>query len=118
MPRLHKVLRIIKTFILVYIAWIFFRANSLEDSMVILKNLFHFEPGTVINLFENRIDFSIALLSIVFLAVVEILEEQIGLYARLKKLGRPVKWVMLIVLILCIVVLGKWNEVDFLYFQF
>jgi len=118
LPRLHKVLRIIKTFILVYFAWIFFRANSLDDAMLILRNFFHFESGTVVNLFENQIDFAIAIISIIFLGVVEILEEQIGIYARLKTLGRPVKWVMLIGLILLIVVLGKWNEVDFLYFQF
>jgi D-alanyl-lipoteichoic acid acyltransferase DltB (MBOAT superfamily) len=117
-PGLHKILKIVKTFILVYIAWIFFRANSLGDAVVVIKNMFHFEPGTVINLYENKLDLAIALIGIVFLGVVEILEEQIGLYARLKTLIRPVKWVLLIALILLILVLGKWEEVDFLYFQF
>lgn len=117
-PGLHKILKIVKTFILVYLAWIFFRANSLGDAVVVIRNMFHVEPGTVINLFENKVDLAIALIGIVFLGVVEILEEQIGLYARLKTLIRPVKWVLLIALILLIVVLGKWEEVDFLYFQF
>jgi D-alanyl-lipoteichoic acid acyltransferase DltB (MBOAT superfamily) len=117
-PGLHKILRIIKTFILVYFAWIFFRANSLGDAMVVIRNMFQFEAGTVINLFENKADLAIALVGIVFLGIVEILEEQIGLYEKLKTLIRPVKWVLLIALILLILVLGKWEEVDFLYFQF
>ncbi len=117
-PAVHKILRIIKTFILVYFAWIFFRANSLGDAIVVIRNMFHFEPGTVINLFENKVDLAIALGGILFLGIVEILEEQIGLYERLKTLIRPVKWVLLVGLILMIVVLGKWEEVDFLYFQF
>lgn len=117
-PRLHRVLRILKTFVLVYLAWIFFRANSFGDAIIVLKNLFHFEPGTVINLYENKIDFFIALTGIIVLVIIEILEEQIGFYARLKTLGRPVKWAILAGLLLLVVVLGVWNEVDFLYFQF
>ncbi len=118
LPSLHKVLKIVKTFLLVYLAWIFFRANSVGDAFTVIRNMFHFEPGTVANLFENKVDFSIALFGILFLVIVEILEEQIGLYERLKTLIRPVKWVLLVCLILLIVVLGKWEEVDFLYFQF
>jgi len=117
-PALLKTLRIIKTFLLVYLAWIFFRANSFDDAMLVLRNMFRFEPGTVVNLFENKVDLTISLVGILLLVIVEILEEQIGLYERLKTLMRPVKWFLLIVLLLLIVVLGKWNGVDFLYFQF
>jgi alginate O-acetyltransferase complex protein AlgI len=117
-PGLLKTLRIIKTFLLVYFAWIFFRANNFGDAIIVIENMFRFEPGTVINLFQYRADFVIALAGIIFLLIVEIFEEQIGLYARLKTLGRPVKWVLMIGLLLLIIVLGKWNEVDFLYFQF
>jgi D-alanyl-lipoteichoic acid acyltransferase DltB (MBOAT superfamily) len=117
-PRLLRALRMIKTFALVYFAWIFFRANSLSEALVSIRNMFLIEPGTMVNLFENKIDLAISLAGLVFLGVVEVLEERMGLYARLKTLGRPLKWAMLIALILMVVLLGKWDEVDFLYFQF
>ncbi|MCP4310803.1 MAG: MBOAT family protein [Bacteroidetes bacterium] len=118
LPELHRVLRIIKTFILVIFAWIFFRANSLGDALLIIQRIFIFEPGTVVNLYQYKADLVIALGGIALLVFIEVLEEQIGLYARLKKLGRPVKWVLVISLLLLIILLGKWNEADFLYFQF
>jgi D-alanyl-lipoteichoic acid acyltransferase DltB (MBOAT superfamily) len=39
--------RRILTFILVCFAWIFFRANSMKDALVILKNLFSFSGGGI-----------------------------------------------------------------------
>jgi hypothetical protein len=52
------------------------------------------------------------------LVVVEILEEHIGFYARLKNHVRPLKWAYVVGLILLILFLGLWEEADFLYFQF
>jgi D-alanyl-lipoteichoic acid acyltransferase DltB (MBOAT superfamily) len=117
-PVLHKVLRIVKNFALVYFAWIFFRANSLSDALLVIKNIFHPVAGATINLFENKVDFGISLLCILGLVVVEILEEHIGFYARLKNHVRPLKWAYLIGLLLLILFLGLWEEADFLYFQF
>ena len=117
-PELLRVLRIIKNFLLVYFAWIFFRANSFSDALLIIRSMFQFEPGSTINLFSNKIDFGISIISILLLGVVEIFEEQIGLYARMRTLKRPVKWAFLIGLIFIILLLGVWEEADFLYFQF
>jgi len=105
------------TFTLVYLAWIFFRANNVGDAFYILQNAFVFNDEPV-NLFQFKADMTISWIAIAFLLITEILEETIGLYNKLARLPRVVKWSMFVLLLLSIMVLGKWNESDFLYFQF
>jgi alginate O-acetyltransferase complex protein AlgI len=71
-----------------------------------------------INLFKFKSDLYIAIITIVLLIIIEILEERIQLHNKLKYFAKPVKWMMLILILLSIVVLGKWESIDFLYFQF
>lgn len=117
-PGLMKFVQIITTLILVYFAWIFFRANSLSDALVIINNHFDFTRSASINLYRIPSDFYIAIISIISLFTVEYFEENYQLYAKLKTLPVPIKLVILTIILLSIFVIGVWDEVDFLYFQF
>ncbi|MCK5462665.1 MAG: MBOAT family protein, partial [Bacteroidales bacterium] len=118
-PGLYKSTQIIVTFLLVYFAWIFFRANNLHDAFMIIGNTFRFGDYTSLNLFAFKADFSIALISICLLLTVEYFEEYRALYGKLKlSLPRFWKWAILTVVIYLILILGIWKEADFLYFQF
>jgi D-alanyl-lipoteichoic acid acyltransferase DltB (MBOAT superfamily) len=117
-PALGKIVKMLITFVLVYFAWIFFRANSLSDAILIIKNTFAIVPGVKLNLFEFSVDFYISFICIGLLLFIEIFEEQIQLFEKLKLLSRPVKWAMLVVIILTVIIIGVWEEADFLYFQF
>ena len=108
----------ILTFFIVTFAWIFFRANSMNDALLIVKNIFNFSGTYTVNLFKFPVDFTIAFISIGLLLLIEALEEHIQLFATLRSLVRPVKWAILIALLLAVFILGKWNEANFLYFQF
>jgi alginate O-acetyltransferase complex protein AlgI len=110
--------QVITTFALVYFAWIFFRANSLSDAFLIINNHFDFSRSADINLYRIPSEFYIAVLSILALLSIEYLEENYQFFARVKTLPVPVKWTLLAVIILAIFVIGVWDEVDFLYFQF
>ena len=114
---LAQLSNILITFILVYISWIFFRANNINAAFFIIQHLFNTDPQTV-NLFFFKADMTISLITIAILLIVEIWEEVSGLYDRITRFPKSIKWVILIVILLSIVVLGKWDEVDFLYFQF
>ncbi len=116
---LYKFTQVMVTFVLVYFAWIFFRANNTSDAFLIIKNTFQFSGNFNLNLFQFRADFYIGLLSIVALLMVEYFEEYSGLYNRLK-LNLPVfwKWAVVSVIIVFVLVLGEWHGTDFLYFQF
>ncbi len=110
---------IIITYILVVFAWIFFRANTLNDAFLIIGNIFPFEIGQLeLNLFYFKSDFYIAIFVISFLMLYEIAQERFEIDLKIKKSPSIVKWFILILGIFSIALLGKWEEVDFLYFQF
>ena len=116
---LNDSINLIWTFVLVYFAWIFFRANSLQDALLIIGNIFDFSTyDTKIQLFHFASDFYLAFLLIGFLIVVEILQEKFRLDEVLTKQSRTIKWVFFSIIVLSIFILGKWDENDFLYFQF
>jgi len=118
-PGLHRFTQIFVTFVLVYFAWIFFRANNLNDAFLIIGKTFRYGDLGSLNLFTFEVDFYIAFISIGFLLIVEYFEEYKGLYGKLKlSIPRFWKWAMLTVMIFLILILGIWQEIDFLYFQF
>ncbi len=116
-PGLLKLWQTIITFLLVYFAWIFFRANSLSDAILMINNIFAPTVGSV-NLFTFKADLSLSLILISLLLIIEILIEKAQLQMKLINVNRPVKWILLILSLLTIVILGKWESIDFLYFQF
>jgi D-alanyl-lipoteichoic acid acyltransferase DltB (MBOAT superfamily) len=118
LPGLFKFWQIVLTFILVYFAWIFFRANSLGDAILILKNTFHFSSSQAINLYKIKSNFYIALFCISLLFSIEILMEYFQFVTKLKMTPRLIKYALLFLMMASIFILGIWEEVDFLYFQF
>jgi len=118
-PAVYRLAQTLVTFLLVYVSWIFFRANNTHDAFLIIGNTFKFGGEGAVNLFHFGVDFYIALVSIGILIAVEFFEEFTGLYSRMQaSLSRPVKWAVLVVILLLVLVLGEWKGTDFLYFQF
>ena len=117
-PWLYNLLQVLVTFVLAYIAWIFFRANNVSEAFYILKNHFVFGGDQAVNLFNNPADFFLSFVFIAALLVFDFLEERFGLSTRLKALPRYQKWVLLILFVGTILMFAVWNETDFLYFQF
>lgn len=117
-PKFDKFLQIIITVFLAWFAWVFFRASSIGDAFTIIGRIFEFIPDTDLNLFYFPADFYISIAAIIFLLSIEILEEKYNLWNRLQTVSKSLKWLMLTAIILCIFILGKWEDIDFLYFQF
>ena len=116
---LHHFLNLSWTFILVYLAWIFFRANSISDAFLVIQNILNFETWDLsVQLFHFTSDFYLAFALIAILIVVEVLQEKYHLVETLKVQPRFLKWILFIVVVAFIIILGKWDESDFLYFQF
>ncbi len=116
---LHHMLNLTWTFVLVYFAWIFFRANSISDAFLIIQNIGNFGTYDLsVQLFHFKSDFYLAFALIGILIVVEILEEKYNLAKKLSIQSRWTKWTLFIIVVTLILTLGKWDESDFLYFQF
>ncbi len=116
---LSFVVNVFITFLIVCFAWIFFRANKVSEAFFILFKIFDFSSYSgLVNLFHFKADFSLSLLFLFILLVLEIFLERGTLVNRLRSLSRPLKWALFILILAVIMVFGKWDEVNFLYFQF
>jgi len=118
MPKLLKVIQISTTFVLASFAWIFFRAKSFDDALFIISNIFRFETVQNLNLFEFSIDMYLSIFLILFLLIVDLLEEKWKISETLKVSPAIVKWSVYGASILALIVLGVWKSADFIYFQF
>jgi alginate O-acetyltransferase complex protein AlgI len=113
-------LQIIKTFILVNIGWIFFRANSVSDAIYILKNIF-FNFVFNLSLLASEIGINKILYCftiIGFMELVHIIQEHKGIRSFLDNKPTYIRWGLYIIIILSILLLGVFNNTEFIYFQF
>lgn len=126
-----NILNIIVTFILVQVAWVFFRAESFQDSIQVIRHFFalHSSGGyfniahddlkgniTFMGLAKWKFVLTIALLSILF--IVDYCREKKNLMVWLDHQSFPVKWAVYIALIVSILCFGYFDTDQFIYFQF
>lgn len=115
-PKFHDLLQTIITFALACFAWIFFRANSLQDALSIVKSIFTFKGS----LFVGSPAYLIySIFGIAFLLLVEINREFYRksdiLFGHSTIWARNLGYALLIIVILLI---GVFDGGQFIYFQF
>lgn len=116
-----KIINIFITFVLVSFAWIFFRANTLEDAYYIVTHLTSMSPlssqylyDTINALGLSMVEIIIACGSILLLLVIELFQ---GMdLKRPPFVFRFLFYYVIVVIILSVGVFGNANE--FIYFQF
>ena len=113
-----KYLRMVITFHLICLTWVFFRADHISDGFFLIKKmLFDFHP-TISNFIHlNPIDFVIATLSVFILQVFSIFDEREVLQFQMDKWPTWQRWLSYYVLVSAIVYFGVSGE-QFIYFQF
>jgi D-alanyl-lipoteichoic acid acyltransferase DltB (MBOAT superfamily) len=112
--------RVFLTFHLIAIAWVFFRAKSVADALLILQkvasrleeipSLLLKYPFTA----EHFLGFSL----IGFLVVVEIFDEHRSVFDRVAKAPIWLRWSIYYLVIFALLVLGRWQAKEFIYMQF
>jgi alginate O-acetyltransferase complex protein AlgI len=118
MPRLFGLLQVIITCCLAIFAWVFFRANSLSDALYIIKSMLVLQPVENLNLFSFAADMYLSIILIVILFIADILEDKYNISEKLRIQPVYMKWAMLAGVVISIFIFGKWEEINFLYFQF
>lgn len=117
------------TFSLVTLAWVFFRARSLRQSIDIFRNLFtEYNPwiltdGSIFSLGLDAKDWNVLLVALLFLIVVDALRYcKINLTELFMKQNLWFRWVILYIGILAVVLFGvygpRYDAAQFIYFQF
>lgn len=126
----YKVLKMLTTYLLVTIAWIFFRADNLTIAMTYIRQMcttFEFDVlfnGSLYKLGLVKNDMTALCIGIIILFLTELVryKKNMRIEKYLCTQNLWFKWTALIVLILCVVLFGEYginyNAAEFIYFQF
>lgn len=112
LPTWDEMMRILGTFTLVSIAWVFFRAQSISDALGYWYNMF-----SVSNLKFEAIGSSV-LPFVVFLLGIEWIQREHEHGLAIDRWPSLLRWGMYFFVIFLIIVYGVFNEVAFIYHQF
>ena len=132
-----KLSRLVKcsiTFLLVNIAWIFFRANSVTQAKVILYQILtsgagHEGMATALDFGKEPFWLTVTACAVLMLIVVSVWESRTGKKdrrgniiaspsARIAAWPLALRWVVALSLLMTILLFGAWEAVGFIYFQF
>jgi len=126
-PRLLDAWQVACTFLLVTLAWVFFRAATFTDAVYIFT---HFTTGladqigsfaglreTLGNLSMSKTLFVGSILSIILLEGVQWLQQHEGMRHGFRQMPKALRYAVYYVIIFAILFAGRW-ETPFIYFQF
>ncbi len=115
--KLPHSIRWILNFVLVAIAWVFFRASNFQTAKQILKNIYTFKPGPLY--IGNASYLVYSFFAILFLFAAEYNAEKLNnRYAWLHSERKVLRWSAYLLLILTLLSIGVFNGGQFIYFQF
>jgi len=121
LEKLLSVLQVLTTFFLVTVAWVFFRANTLQDALYILTHFTNIRGFRVNDLFSVGLPRFEVALSFAMIAVTAITEWCIATHpCRIIQLWtvRPFRWAMTYACVFATIFFGVFGHVEFIYFQF
>jgi D-alanyl-lipoteichoic acid acyltransferase DltB (MBOAT superfamily) len=115
-----RVLRVLLTFHLIAITWVFFRAKTLGDAWLILKKigLNLTEIPALLSRFPFTTDHYLAFALITLLVGVEIADERRSIFQRLACAPVVLRWAVWYLAIFALLLLGRWQAREFIYMQF
>ncbi len=117
---LTTLLSILLTFHLIGLAWVFFRAPSIDNALAVLKRIWSSLPQlpTLLASYNWSNEFYLSLGLIVFLMGVEILEEKKPMSQRLADGPAIVRWAFYYAVGFSLLVIGMWGTQGFVYMNF
>lgn len=116
---LKGVFKIAFTFSLVTFAWVFFRANSLNDGFYIVTNFFvNFDFKSIMKIFSSRLDLYIVISLIILLELVHIIQWKFGVIDFLNRRPAWQRWGIYYLFIFTILIFGRFESASFIYAKF
>lgn len=123
---IYRLYKVLLTFSLVTVAWVFFRADSFDDAIYVVKNLFVFNPEVIVDgdIYKLGLvwrEFKIAIIAILVLLGANLIERKYDPLDLLRRQPLISRWIFYIVLVLYILfygIYGSDEKAAFIYFQF
>ncbi|MBD0320666.1 MAG: hypothetical protein ICV87_10055, partial [Gemmatimonadetes bacterium] len=108
------------TFHLVVAAWIFFRAGSVTDAVLLIENLGDWSAGFKdATLGLQRYWFAVAVLAIAVMEGVHLIQRRGSMAELLGRLSPWQRWTVYYALVMAILLFGAYSRpAEFIYFQF
>lgn len=118
-----KGFRMLRTFILINIGWAFDDVTDLHMSTSMIKQLFTFTNGNLIqnwkfDTFSELTIYTVGLFSVIWLIISILKEKGVDVRKSISKLALPVRWAIYLALILSVPFFQAANMVGFIYAQF
>lgn len=123
-PLVHKATGGIITFGLICLSWVFFRANSVNDAMYIIANMFSnirlsYQDVISTNLGSTKYDVVVGTIALIILFGVEWMQRHQSIFALIAPRPTYQRLTIYFMLIMFIVMFGIFNvQQQFIYFQF
>jgi D-alanyl-lipoteichoic acid acyltransferase DltB (MBOAT superfamily) len=112
----NQFLQIITTFVLVCFAWIFFRANNVNDAFNIIYKIFSFKGSIYV---ENPGMLIYSFFGILILILIEMKQEYYkGLFLFMNNKNWLIRYISYATIIILILLIGVFDGGQFIYFQF
>jgi len=118
---LNYVIALPLTFFIVCFAWVFFRANTFSDALLIISNSFQKGTKTIFQLGLEKHEFNVLFIMIFSLLIFELFHRKYNVIKILNKMYLPFRWSFYLIVVFSIVVFGIYGEntiKEFIYFQF
>jgi alginate O-acetyltransferase complex protein AlgI len=118
--RAWTTLRVLLTFHLIAITWIFFRARTLTDAWTILRKLGTSLPQlpSLLTHYAFTSGHVLGLVLIALLLAIELLDERRSIFSRLAQVPAAWRWAAGYAGIFALLILGRWQAREFIYMQF
>lgn len=126
-PWLHKIIRIGITDSLVMFAWIFFRANTIDDAIYIIKHLFVniedvFTPikiiGILFNMGLNNVDTLVMIMSVIILFLVSLIQRRGSINELINTKPVVIRYGLYYAIVMYLIFFSYIGSSEFIYFQF
>lgn len=123
----YKLFQVLVTFALVNFAWIFFRASSFTNAVIIIQNMLYFNPevfinGSIYKLGLVQKDFILAILSVGVILGVNMMQRARSPRSGLSEQHIGLRWSVYISAVVIILMFGiygpGYDPEQFIYFQF
>lgn len=109
----NNYLNIMKTFLLVTFAWIFFRANTLSDSIYVITNIFDISfadiKGQILAIGLDKYDLLVLFISVGSVFILEFLQYKKNIYSKIMNLSLISKLVICIALVFITIIFGSYG---------
>lgn len=114
------IFRVILTFHLIAIAWVFFRAKSVTDALLILRKVGTrlTELPALIPKYPFTAEHYLGFALIGLLIAIEIVDERRPVFQRLAAAPVWLRWGIYYLAIFALLILGRWQAKEFIYMQF